>query len=101
VGECDDGSVVLLHSSPCGVQLSGTYTPEGKAGSEAVAIAEKYMWRYYPRWMTRFPDIARNEAYLTHYEQLENTYLNDDDGLRKINPDEVLDATFKLDLAGL
>jgi radical SAM protein with 4Fe4S-binding SPASM domain len=97
VGECDDGSVVLLHSSPCGVQLSGTYTPEGDAGSKAAAIAEKYMRRYYPRWMARFPDIARDAKYLTHYEQLENTYLSDNEGLRTMNPDEVLDVIFKPD----
>ncbi|MDE5600026.1 MAG: hypothetical protein K2I60_00230 [Oscillospiraceae bacterium] len=26
IGECDDGSIVIVHSSPCGVQINGTTT---------------------------------------------------------------------------
>ena len=65
---CKDGSVILLHSSPPGVQLSGTYTPSGNKNSLAVNFATKYMKKYYPDWYNRFPDNARDERYLNHYD---------------------------------
>ncbi len=65
---CKDGSVILLHSSPPGVQLSGTYTPSANKNSLAVNFATKYMKKYYPDWYNRFPDNARDERYLNHYD---------------------------------
>ena len=55
VGSCQDGSVVLVHSSPAGVRLSGTPNRQGKAGSEAVRLAKAYMKKYYPSWYRRYP----------------------------------------------
>lgn len=95
VGECGDKSLVLLHSSPCGVQLSGTCTPDGNKDSQAIALAGEYMNRYYPRWMERYPCIERDITYLTHYEQLENTFLMDDEGLRSMYADKILEIIFK------
>ncbi len=95
VGKCSDDSVVLLHSSPNGVQLSGTYSPEGDDNSRAIILAREYMTRYYPRWMARYPDITRNTTYLTHYEQLENTFLSDKEGLREKSAEEVLALVFR------
>ncbi len=37
VGQCDDGSAVILHASPPGVQLAGTPARNGRADSQAVA----------------------------------------------------------------
>ena len=58
VGSCADGSVVLVHSSPAGVRLSGTPDKKGRTNSEAVKLAKKYMKKYYFRiWQlfnTRF-----------------------------------------------
>ena len=59
---CKDGSVILLHSSPPGVQLSGN------KNSLAVNFATKYMKKYYHDWYNRFPDNARDERYLNHYD---------------------------------
>ncbi len=95
VGECNDGSLVLLHSSPNGVQLSGTYSPDGNAASRAVSLAEKYMNKYYPRWMKRYPNVTRNTDYLTHYEQLENNFLNDNEQLRAMEAEKILEHIFK------
>lgn len=94
VGECEDKSLVLLHSSPCGVQLSGTYTPKGDKNSMAAAAAESYMKRYYPKWMDRFPDCLRDEKYLTHYEQLENTFCSDNENVRNMTAEMVLELIF-------
>jgi hypothetical protein len=101
VGECDDGSLVLLHSSPHGVRLSGTCTVDGNEKSEAVVVAEKYMKRYYPRWYARYPYISVPETYLTHYEQLSNTFFTDKEGFREMKPDEILKVAFKLDRTNL
>ncbi len=47
MGQCYDGSVVLLHSTPdAGVQISGTTTPEGGYNSRAITLAQSYMQRY-------------------------------------------------------
>ena len=69
VGSCQDGSVVLVHSSPAGVRLSGTPNRQGKAGSEAVRLAKAYMKKYYPSWYRRYPSCGRGMSYLTDYAQ--------------------------------
>ena len=69
VGSCQDGSVVLVHSSPAGVRLSGTPNRQGKAGSEAVRLAKAYMKKYYPSWYRRYPSCGKGMSYLTDYAQ--------------------------------
>jgi hypothetical protein len=49
IGQCDDGSVLLVHSSPAGVQINGTTTPSGENDSKAIILATKYMHEYYPK----------------------------------------------------
>ena len=47
LGQCADKSVVILHCTPnAGVQISGTPTPSGTYGSQAIALAETYMAKY-------------------------------------------------------
>ena len=43
LGPCNDGSVVILHSSPSGVHISGTPTPKGIENSHAIDLANKYI----------------------------------------------------------
>lgn len=95
VGECEDGSVVFLHSSPPGVQLGGTCKPDGSFYSQAIRLAGEYMGKYFPGWTRRFPDISRGISYLTHYGQLENTFLRDSEGLRGMSCEKVLRILFK------
>lgn len=94
LGMCSDKSELLLHSSPPGVQLSGTYTPEGNANSEAVKLAEKYMKKYYNDWYVKYPDNARNTSYLTHYDRFCWSILSDDEGYRNMTPEEILKDIF-------
>ncbi len=54
LGKCSDGSIVVLHSSPNGVQLSGT-------GGKAVQLADKYMKILAPGW----PYATRTVEYLS------------------------------------
>ncbi len=101
VGECSDGSVVLLHSSPKGVMISGTYTRSGAKNSQAVRLATKYMKRYYPAWYAKFPEVSRNTDYLTKYSQMrwyikgKKTMLTDPDGYRDKSASKVLKDLFK------
>lgn len=95
IGECIDGSVLLLHSSPPGVQLSGTYATGGEKYSEAVRLAETYMKRYYSRWYERFPENSRDKLYLTQYDKFEWSVLTDDEGYRDMYPGDILKDVFE------
>ncbi|MFR3322407.1 MAG: hypothetical protein ACLTSZ_16450 [Lachnospiraceae bacterium] len=70
VGSCSDGSVVMLHASPPGVQLSGTPSRTGRANSEAVKLATYYMKKYFPAWYKKYPNCAKGSSYLSHYAQM-------------------------------
>lgn len=100
VGQCKDGSVVLVHSSPAGVQLSGTVTPSGKKNSKAYKLAKKYMKKYYASWYKKYPNISRNSSYLSHYGQMQWTVtgdhvkLSDPDGYQNMSAEEVLSDLF-------
>lgn len=98
IGFCADGSVVLVHSSPAGVQLSGTEAPSGKKNSKAVKLADKYMKKYFPAWHRRFPDNARGASYL-HYSQFRwdvsgSAVMEDPDHYRDQSAKEVLKDLF-------
>lgn len=64
LGMCQDGSVLLLHSSPPGVRICGTLSEEGES-TEAVALAEKWMSECYPEWYARYPTCGVSYSYLT------------------------------------
>ena len=92
VGACDDGSVVLLHSSPPNVSLCGTYTISGNANSRAVAIAKTYMSKYFKQCYMKYPDCSRNSSYLTNYNQMRwnEDVIADTDGYRNMSADDIL-----------
>ena len=101
IGQCDDGSVVLAHASPPGVQLSGTVTPSGEKNSEAVKLANKYMKKYYPGWYKRYPEVSKGATYLSHYGQMRwktsgtGCVLSDPDGYQDMNAYEVLEDLYR------
>lgn len=99
VGECRDGSVVLVHSSPPGVQLAGTPTPSGKKNSQAVKLATRYMKKYYPQWYKKYPNCSKGISYLKHYAQMRwdvsgTSVLTDPDGYRNMTADQILKNLF-------
>lgn len=99
VGQCDDGSVVILHSSPPGVQLCGTPSRAGLERSQAVILAEKYMKTFYPQWYAKFPECSRGSSYLTSYGQMRwdisgSKVMTDPDGYRNKNAGQVLADLF-------
>lgn len=99
IGECEDGSVVLVHSSPAGVQISGTVSPAGKKDSDAVRLARKSMKKYYPSWYKKFPNVERNLSYLRQYSQFrwntgKGSLMEDPDDYKEKTAKEVLRDLF-------
>ena len=98
LGECADGSVVFVHSSPAGVQIGGTASPAGRTDSRAVKLAEKYMKKQAPSWYRRFPDVARGSSYL-RYSQFRwdvrgGSVMEDPDGYQERSAKAVLKDLF-------
>ncbi|WP_289301441.1 N-acetylmuramoyl-L-alanine amidase family protein [Sporofaciens musculi] len=66
LGQCSDGSVLLLHSTPNGgVQVSGTVT--GSGSSVASRLAQQYMQQYYPNWWRAFGNENRQKVNANSY----------------------------------
>lgn len=98
VGQCADGSLVLLHSSPPGVMLTGTATITGNMDSAAVSLAKYYLKAHYPDWYRKYPDCGRDASYLTDYDQMRwdlSALLRDPDGFAALSPPLLLANIFK------
>lgn len=97
LGSCPDGSVVFMHASPPCVSLCGTYTPDGRKSSMAVALAEEYMKKYFPECYSKYPNCSRNTSYLTDYSRvsLPENILADPDGYRNMEAGEILNDMFE------
>lgn len=100
IGQCKDGSVVLVHSSPTGVQINGTVTQEGNKNSEAVKLAKKYMKQYYGSWYKKYPKCDKGVSYLQHYEQMrwhvgEDCFMSDPHGYADMDAKTVLKDLFE------
>ncbi|MDR3240263.1 MAG: hypothetical protein LBT44_09285 [Clostridiales bacterium] len=94
LGTCEDGSVVVLQSSPPGVALYGTQS--GAQKSEAVQLAESYMLQYFPAWYAKYPSAKRDSGYVTHYDlfRWDEDFLPDPDNYRNMTPSEILSDLF-------
>ena len=57
LGTCEDGSVLLVHSSPPGVSVCGT---EGIA----TQLATEYMTTHHPEWQEKYPNRTVLATYL-------------------------------------
>ena len=108
IGSCSDGSIVLVHSSPNGVMISGTTTRDGNRDSQAIALSDKYMRRYYPAAYPKFAvsdekdgrHIWRDEEYLTKYSRMRwylngsQSMLSDPDGYANMTAAQILKDLF-------
>ncbi|MGN1230266.1 MAG: hypothetical protein ACI4TP_00055 [Anaerotignum sp.] len=109
LGACEDGSLVILHSTPTesksgcaggGVQLSGV----GFEGCQAQELAQAYMQKYFPEWSSRYDAVFKPyEVYVeAALEANENTglfhwtdtTLCDPDGYRNLSAEEILQDLF-------
>ena len=95
LGMCDDGSVLLMHSSPPGVRISGTYMADGRK-SQAVELAEQCMRQQYPRWFEKYPECGVKNNYLTTAAQMRwNETLSDEYGIREMDAYETVEFLFQ------
>lgn len=95
LGACTDGSVVFLHSSPCGVQIGATPTPQQKQASAALELASYYMARYFPLWHQKYPCYQRGIDYLRYSSALQwrlngKGVLLDPEGYAALSPVSIL-----------
>lgn len=99
IGECKDGSVVLLHSSPPGVRICGTTDLFENNNSKAIQLAEQYMSKYYGDFYNKFPDCRKPMEYLTGYDQfkwdMSSDLISDPDGYLNMTAEQVLENLFK------
>lgn len=58
LGKCSDGSLLIAHSSPPGVKISGTCDLNGNTYSKAVKLAQQVMKKSYPDWYKLYPNCT-------------------------------------------
>ena len=99
LGQCEDGSVLLIHSTPnAGVQISGTQTLSGNADSEAVQIAQETMKKYFPYWSSFYSvKTCSVSTYLAgnlmRWDFSKD--LKDPEGIHNMTPSQVVDVLLK------
>ena len=118
LGKCEDGSLVIVHSTPeyswdnaaygyfgGGVMLS-PLNPNNPADKncEAYRLVQKYMTTYYPEWTKRYPVIMKNAFYFSfpantktgvfHWNLFNENGLSDPDGYRNMSAEEILKDLF-------
>ena len=115
VGVCEDGSILILHSTPSasksgqlggGVQLTGIGARTGEGAGEdcqAAQLAEKYMARYYPAWSERYTPVPRTYSAYTALSSSAVTgkfswdlesVLSDPEGYTNMTAEEILEDLF-------
>ena len=110
LGVCEDGSLVILHSTPSdsktgqpggGVQISGVGE---SADCQAVALAQEYMSKYFPAWSERYDAAFKTYSSYTSFSGSsagkftwnlnEGGVLADPDGYANMTADEILADLF-------
>lgn len=97
IGKCCDGSLLLLHSSPPGVMLSGTVNINNSQNSIAINLSHIYMKKFYPHWYSRYSNcLNRDYSYLSHYDRFtwDAKLMTDEENYRNLKPDAILEDLF-------
>ncbi len=97
LGTCSDGSIVVCHSSPPGVMITGlTFTKGGD--SQARQLAHQYMQKYRPEYYRRYSNRMDREMddYLHNIERFRwgDNFVGDPDGIRNLSAEQVLHNIF-------
>jgi len=92
LGECEDKSILLLHSSPPGVILSGTPSPVCERRSQAQIYAHRFMHVNHPQWYAKFPKCDRGADYLYDYHRFRfyKVVVPDPDELSSLTATQIL-----------
>ncbi|MDD7739922.1 MAG: hypothetical protein SOT28_06530 [Fusicatenibacter sp.] len=96
LGQCDDGSIVIVHATPPYIQISGTVAADGSTNSEAIALAKKYMSKYYPEGYERYGVKVASKDYMqdVNHFSWNSATLSDQEGYRDMSAAEVLADLF-------
>lgn len=95
LGQCSDKSVVILHCTPnAGVQISGTPTPSGTYGSQAIKLAETYMSRYPGVSKYDYHESSGNYIRNGAYFRWNRSTLSDPNGYLKKTANQILADLF-------
>ena len=97
LGQCSDGSLVIVHSTPPCVQINGTSTPSGAYDSEAITLAKQYMQQHYPALVKKFGlGCSVGTSYIRASNMLRwNTKtLSDPDGYKSKSAGQILSDLF-------
>lgn len=97
LGQCTDGSVVLVHATPPCVQIAGTPTPDGSYTSKAIKLAQEYMSKYYGDTVAKFG--LRSSAGTFYIKgcnvmRWNEATLGDPEGYRNMSAKKVLASLF-------
>lgn len=86
LGQYEDGSVILVHNSTKGVQISGT-------GGIAHQRAGYYMQKYFPYWPYPAMLVDWYKGFMNKGRWITNGsgLLTDPDGIQNMKPDQVLE----------
>ena len=91
LGQCADKSVVILHCTPnAGVQISGTPTPNGTYGSQAIKLAETYMSRYPGVSKYDYHESSGNYIRRGNYLRWYSSTLSDPEGYKNKTAAQIL-----------
>lgn len=107
LGKCDDGSLVILHSTPkdsfgAGVQISALGNDEN---CKAYSLAKEYMNRYYKKWNQRYGDkvllidigtytTVQADSLAGRFSWDTENYLSDPDAYSEMNAEQILADLF-------
>ena len=101
LGTCEDGSILLVHSSPPGVSVCGTPVPRktektGNAemeNSKAIILAEDYMTNHHAKWQEKYPNRSVGENYVEDvvvFRWSENI-MSDAERMQNLSAEEILE----------
>lgn len=107
LGRCRDNSIVIMHSTPAASYTGGKGGgPElsvlGGSGSQAYALASRYMKEFYPSWSSRYPVKAISYSSYAggtisttgRFSWTMGAALSDPEGIRNMRADEILRSLY-------
>lgn len=97
LGQCSDGSLVIVHATPPCVQIAGTPTPNGSYSSKAIELAQQYMRTYYGGTVSKFGlKSSTGSQYIKgcNIMRWNSNTLSDPDGYRNMSAEQILADLF-------
>ena len=98
LGTCEDGSVLLVHSSPPGVSLCGTQAPKSMQSSrydetsKAIDLAKEYMEKCHSDWQEMYPNRTVSDSYLENVSlfRWDKSKMKDADEFQNLSAEEIV-----------